>query len=531
MKIRVINFFVVTIVALFAFGAKAGVNVNNGNFYVANTDFFMQTSGLNIDIARTYNSRSSYIKGYFGIGWSSEIEGYIKVSDKKIEFFEGGGGNIVSFAPAKKGIWTNSLYGLQKITKSKNGNYTLTTAVGKILGFNKNGQMISMADVNGNKISLSYENGLISYLKDNFNNQVKFSWKKFGTNSRVVRIERDDLKATYSYSAIGNLTKAIGVDSVPYGYEYDEEHNLTKITYANGEYKKMTYNRSRDWITQFRDKTGLVTAYDYFSDSLDPENKFGTIVSRFQEGSKNRDFSKFWYEFRKRADGSKFNYRSVTSINNVVTETLFTECCGTPLVVSQWQDATKGVSKQKLDWTVAQASKTSTYFEYFGDGLLKKKTAPNGIVTALTYDKLHKKVATVQKGSRKISYGYDKKGNLKSAFDHAENRNLVLAYDLEGRITTVNESVKTGKVTAKRQVYFRYDGKGRPIEIKEKTKAGQGVIRMKYAANGEVIGVYNSKGREIASEKDMETARAVTNTFQNLLEIVQPAGVTLGPEG
>ncbi len=511
--------------------ASAGVNVNNGNFYVANTDFFLQTSGLNIEIARTYNSRSSYVNGYFGIGWSSEIEGRLDVGAKKIDFYEGGGGNIVSFTKSKDGSWNNSLYGHQSISKNKNGNYYLTTAIGKIFGFNAQGQMISLADSNGNLISINYKDGLVSLLQDNFNNQVKFTWKKFGARPRIVRIERDALKVSYNYSPIGNLTKAVGVDAVPYNYEYDEEHNLTKITYANGDFKKMNYDKARDWITQFRDRTGMVTAYDYFADSLDPENKFGTIVSRSQEGSKNSEFSKFWYEFRKRADGSKFNYRSVTSINGVVTETLFTECCGTPLVVSQWPDKVKGISKQKLDWTVAQSNKTSTYFEYYGDGLLKKKTSANGTVTALTYDPKHKKVASVQKGSRKISYGYDVNGNLKTAYDHSENRNLALAYDKDGRITVVNESVKAGKAVASRQVFFRYDGNGRPIEIKEKTKKGEGVIQMKYAANGEVIGVYNAKGREIASEKDMETARAVTNTFQNLLEIVQPAGVTLGPEG
>jgi hypothetical protein len=54
---------------------------------------------------------------------------------------------------------------------------------------------------------------------------------------------------------------------------------------------------------------------------------------------------------------------------------------------------------------------------------------------------------------------------------------------------------------------------------------------MKYNARGEVEGVFNAQGRALASDADMETARKVATTFQNLLEIVQPAGVTLGPEG
>lgn len=513
--------------------AFAGVNVNNGNFYVANTDFFLSTSGINIEVTRTYNSRSSYVQGFFGVGWSSEIEGYLKVNGSNVDYYEGGGGNLVTFMPdAKtKDKWINSLYGLQTLSKTKTG-WVLESAAGKILSFTEAGKLASIGDKNGNVIHFVYKGNLIEQLRDNFNNQVKFTWKDFGGHPRVVRIERDNLKASYTYSPIGNLIKAVGVDAVPYVYDYDDEHNMTKITYADGEYKAMSYNKSRDWITKFRDRDGMVTTYDYFSDTLDPENKFGTIVSRFKEGSNERETSKFWYEFRKRADGSKFNYRSVTSVRGVVTETIFTECCGTPLVVSQWPDSGEADAARKLDWTVAKGNKTSSSFEYYPDGLLKKKIAPNGTVTALTYDEKHRKVATVQKGARKISYRYDVKGNLASALDHSENRNLTLSYDDRGRITVVQETVKTGATTAARSVFFRYDGGGRPIEIKEKSADGkEGIIRMKYNARGEVEGVFNAQGRALASEVDMEIARRVALTFQNLLEIVQPAGVTLGPEG
>lgn len=515
-----------------ALNAQAGVNVNNGNYYVANTDFFLPTSGINIEVTRTYNSRSSYLQGFFGVGWSSELEGYLKVTTKNIDYFEGGGGNIVNFIPASQDTWINSLYGLQTLRKTKEG-YRLESSSGKVLGFDASGKLARIADKNGNGIDIVYKSGLIDSLRDNWNNQVKFTWKDFNKVPRIVRIERDALKASYGYSPIGNLIKAVGVDGVPYVYDYDDKHNMVKITYANGEYKEMAYNQSRDWITKFRDRDGMTTSYDYFSDSLDPESKFGTIVTRFQEASKDREVSKFWYEFRKRADASKFNYRAVTSVRGVVTETIFTECCGTPLVVSQWPDAEKpSGAARNLEWTIAKGNKTSTSFDYYSDGLLKKKTAPNGIVTALVYDQKHKKVSSVQKGSRKISYSYDVKGNLATAFDHEESRNLKLAYDAQGRITTVIETVPNGKQSASRSVFFRYDGGGRPVEIKERSPGGaEGVIRMKYNASGDVEGVFNAQGSALASEADMETARKVNMTFQNLLEIVQPAGVTLGPEG
>ena len=83
-----------------------------------------------------------------------------------------------------------------------------------------------------------------------------------------------------------------------------------------------------------------------------------------------------------------------------------------------------------------------------------------------------------------------------------------------------------------KDVLFSYDKAGRPSVVKEvRPGGGGGMIKMTYNARGEVTGVLNSQGRSLASEKDLESAREVALTFQSLLEIVQPAGVTLTPEG
>src|SRR5687767_7406963 len=76
---------------------QAGVNVNNGNFYITYTDFIVYTPGLPIEVTRTYNSRSSFVPGKFGVGWSSEMDSYIKFENKDIVYFEGGGGNVLRF--------------------------------------------------------------------------------------------------------------------------------------------------------------------------------------------------------------------------------------------------------------------------------------------------------------------------------------------------------------------------------------------------------------------------------------------------
>ena len=84
----------------------------------------------------------------------------------------------------------------------------------------------------------------------------------------------------------------------------------------------------------------------------------------------------------------------------------------------------------------------------------------------------------------------------------------------------------------KRTVYFRYDPSGKPVEIKEKNGDGkEGTIRIAYDKIGAVSGIFNASGRAIASENEMAAASRMASTFENLIEIVQPAGVTLTPEG
>lgn len=530
--VRAFKLLSLTSVFLGTVSLHAGVNVNNGNFYIAYTDFLFTTPGLTIDVTRTYNSRSAYVRGAFGVGWSSEYEGYLKFQPKSVIFYEGGGGNMIEFKSAGKDTWTNGQFGNQQIKKLGKG-YLLSTVLGKELLFNDKGALQRIADKNKNFINLVYDRGMLVGLKDNFNNQVKISWGEFGKIPRITAIEKGELKARYQYDDKGNLVGASGTDALPYKYSYDNEHNLTKISYKDGSYKEMGYNKVKDWVTKFRDKDGTVTTYDYISDNLDPENKFGTVVSQKIAGGPKEE-SKFWYEFRRRADGSKYNYRSASWIQGNVTETVFTECCGTPLVISQWKGVAPKSGERVDAWTnpPSTAAQSRTQFEYYADGLLKKKISPDGTTTALTYDAKFKKVSSVQQGTRKITYTYDDRGNLAWAMDMAAKKRLDLSYDLKGRLNTVKETVSTAKTPAVRFVYFRYNADGKPIEIKEKSPDGkEGVLRISYGGDGLVAGIFGGSGREVASDSDVQTAQKVAATFQGLLDIVQPAGVSLSPEG
>lgn len=69
---------------------------------------------------------------------------------------------------------------------------------------------------------------------------------------------------------------------------------------------------------------------------------------------------------------------------------------------------------------------------------------------------------------------------------------------------------------AKKQINFKYNENSKPVEI---TDPKMGSISVAYTNSGEVKKVDSTGGRKIAL--------AVTSAFQNLLEIIRPAGVTL----
>lgn len=509
----------------------AGVNSNNGNFFISNIDFTLKTPGMNVQFTRTFNSRSNYIKGLHGVGWSSTWESYLRFQKKDVVYYEGGGGNVIRFSPDKKNLWSNKIYGQQTIKKVSK-RYVLKNSQGKFLVFDIQGKLVQLRDNNGNYIDVSYVKGAIALLKDNYKNQINISTKNIGGFFRITKIMGGGLIARYKYDQQGKLLEVVGADGVPYAYEYDEEYNMTKISYRDGTFKKMQYNKVRDWITSLTDRDGTKTDYEYFSDKLDPENKFGTVIKRMIAGAKQLETTKFWYDFRKRPDGTKYNYRAVSSIRGLVSETIYTECCGTPLVISQWIEPEEVKSSTKsLEWLNYAGTKRTTRFEYYDDGLLKKKILASGEITEIAYDKKFRKIASVRRAGTYISYNYDKLGNLATAVDSLANRKLFVDYDGQGRINLISQKPLKGK-GINRSVLFRYNPKGQPIEIKEKIgKRSSGNIYLKYASTGQVLGIVDKKGKAFTKRKDLEMARRVASTFQNLLQIVQPTGVSLAPEG
>jgi YD repeat-containing protein len=157
--------------------------------------------------------------------------------------------------------------------------------------------------------------------------------------------------------------------------------------------------------------------------------------------------------------------------------------------------------------------RATTEFTYDSQGRVLRKEGANE-VTDLTYDQASGKVARVikrQKGTDVVvsdsRFLYDGRGNLVQAQD-AQGAVVRLTYDSAGRIQKLFSSGS--------EVAFRYNEKNRPVEIRV---SGRGSILIEYTNSGEIKKVESSGGRQAALQ--------VTQVFQQLLDIIRPAGVTL----
>lgn len=536
--------------------AMGQVSLKNGNFFVGYTDLAF-SGGLEPKIERTYSSKSSH-NGYFGFGWGSELETFLAVGpDGAVVIHENGGGAHNRFVPpnitavdvesaiakiiaakkksgaglsaelersekaklkadptyrdeewfrlARSGLVTSNevpvgvvfksnRFGFQTVTRTKEG-FVRRFDNGKVETYNPYGKLTRLSDKNQNFVNLSYDQkGSLVSLQDNLNRRMRFTFSKEG---KIVKVEGEAGKsASYQYKGSDLVYSKDSEGNVfEYRYSGNGRHNLTEIKYGDNTKTEVTYHdvNKGETVATVKDRDGSQTVYSYGGDSISGDSYFTGVVVKNAEG-KEVSRGKYEYYEKVKADGDRYTYKVATDVDGEKIETVYNECCGLPLVIAK------------------NGEKTS--FEYDKLGHVTKKISPRE-VTELSYNNEIGKVSKVVKypktGNQKpewAQYAYDRSGNLVSA-KNSDGKSVKLVYDFTGRIKALIDQNK-------RQLQFAYNEANRPVEIKD---PAIGKINVQYTNSGEVKKVDSTGGRKIAMQ--------VTSAFQNLLEIIKPAGVTL----
>lgn len=537
-------FILIATVFLFASPAHSLVDLKSANFADAWVDLAIQGTGYDLKVQRGYNSRTLF-NGMFGFGWCSDFETALDVTPEgNLKLTECGAGMEVSYispnfsekdidktvkqimekaraenpsAPAgyftelDKRLKTDlaarseyaAKYGITRgipdktkyiangveadVIEKQGNNFVRTVADGGSQRFKLNGKLEKVFDRNGNYLTFTYDGKFLRDITDNNGRKLSFNYYE---NGKVKTITGPGgIKAEYKFKNLNDLVYAKAPSGNIYTYEYDELHNMTKIIYPDKRTKQMGYNKNKDWITSFKDIDACLESYDYQQSADDPKNHFFATVQK-KCGAKVVVKAKyeFWYVLKSDRT-EKYLKRSRTQENDQVTDIAYNET-GKPLHSNKNGKVTK--------------------YEYYDNGLLKKKVTPDGIVTLFKYDNPFKKVSHVERAGKSSDFVYDTKGNLIKA-NNSDGQKINITYDVKGRMLSIEDQ-------ARRKVNLKYDerfGKASVIE-----REGVGSISIVYNSKGDIQKVMPGNG-------GATVATQVASTFYNLLDLIQPSGVNL----
>lgn len=524
--------------------ALGGVNLKNGNFYITYTDIVVPGGDHDLEVTRTYNSKSTD-NGWFGFGWGSLYETKLMVSaDGSVFVMENGSGAKTRFVPketvnvesasmkiveamkkkepmsdvaqqalvkrlnndaevrqyySKKYEIETSLpegtvlysndRGIQTIVKEKSG-YKRSNSDGKTDYFDNDGKLVKITDKNGYTILFEYKGTQLYAIKDTQAKQILLEWYPDGKIKSASYA--GDKKTSYSYDPKGNLAQSTDISGNVYKYDYDSNHNLTQISYVDTTKMMIKYDKS-SFATEVVERNGEVTKYKYENNPKNPDMHYWTTVSKKPaEGPETS--SRYEYEIKSKPDGQQYTYRIATDVDGIKTETIYSECCSLPLKITRGKDVTT--------------------FEYNAKGLLTKKTSTRGEYVELAYDDKINKITKVVNNEGWTTFQYDKLGNLSQAVN-SSGKSVLLLYDRMGKITKMIDQEKND-TKSRRTLSFKYNSLGKPVEIEMENV---GIINVAYDNYGEIKKVESKAGAKMALQ--------VTQAFQSLLSIVKPAGVNL----
>lgn len=579
--------FVVAL-SLFAPVAQAMVAIGNGNYFIGFIDMEHDAplNTFQLKIQRTYNSRSQF-DGVFGYGWGSDYEAFLLPSaDGSVVIQESGGGDKTRFSPKdfskaeleklvdrlldanskqtkstasrgqlrekllsdanerdemsrSLGIFPELPVGTKLYSTQRGDKQTMTVIKGGYVREYADGKQelfnvkVDVADQGVDPARRRVLKGVykVSKLVDPVKKaQVFYEYDKQGNlttitdkKSQTIRVRYNSSgkvadvtdsrgnKASFEYCDTGgsayNSTKKCGKGDLvksqdttgsAYTYQYDSLHNLIRIGYPDGSAEEIAYWPSTNseglgGVKQVKTQNGVIVNYSYWQDPKDKDGHYRTDVKTTYTSGKSSDTSYEYFE-KRRADGSRYRYKLISMVDGDKTETIYNECCGQPLQIVSPSGTTK--------------------FEYYaGTGLPREKDTPQETIQWVYHPKFHGKITKVtvsdklSKTVKSSEFQYeDKAGQLVKART-SDGKGIALFYDDRGRIATMVDQDK-------RKITFKYSTNSKPSEI---TQDGVGSIQVSYDKAGNIKDVKSQGGRQIAI--------SVAAAFQNLLEIIKPAGI------
>lgn len=457
---------------------RAYVNVANGNLVLQDQDDYLAATGVNLALARTYNSQGGGNDG-LGAQWKLGVaKQIVDVTATTLTRIDGDGtAQLYTLDGSGAYVSTDGSGAYQTIRQTADGwiwcgdhkdQHGLTEV------YDSNGRIASVNDENGVRLRYQYDaSGHVQQIVDASGDITHFDFDAAGNlaqiRTRTADATSDFVRVSYGYDASHrlvtttvDLTPADNTDARSYTttYGYDGTSNrIATLTQSDGTSLSFTYvavgaTYKVSQMTALVDGKLRITKYDYFS-------SWAVVTDPLQNKTM------FTY------DGAG----QLTKVSELVTG-------GNPTVTSYAYDTSGNVTQ------VTGPSGQVTTAEYDADGnqtkitdavgnvtvrqfdpannLLLNETVQNDAAgatpqtTLYAYDAAHRARFVVSPEGRVTEYRYNNEGQRTNAIQYTLSR-----YDMRAATsaTTVDEATMAAWVgTAKRasviQTVYSYDARG-----------------------------------------------------------------------
>ncbi len=436
------------------------------------TDFYLYGVGYDLEIKRHYNSKNKVISDV-GLGWSLgisstvELKGSVvtvKLPDDSFEYF----------TKNEFGIWSNIRGGTEQYKLNedyKTGIFSLTLPDKKCYKYNKQGNLSTIKDINGNTTVFSYifETSKLEKIVNTSGLTLHFEYK----DNKIAKI-MDNIGRTVEYVYNGDFlvqTKSVigGITS----FTYDGQGYLNSIKDAKGFiYLENKFDSLGRVIWQKFDTKEVFVEYD---DRL-KKNTFDFVSENRKEiYYYNEDLLVTRFEH---SDGSfeEYGYDQWGNKNSI-------------------RDKNGNIIKMEYD--------------VFSN--LLNKEYPNGNKEVFIYDDNNNLIKEVKSNGQIILRTYDSFGNLISKSEEVDNNDFATTnyeYDSKGRIIG-----EINAINLKIEIQYNNDFVKKPTSVK-------------LPDNTLILFEYDSIGRRISQQIDKAKFEYSYSSGDKVTKIIDPLGNT-----
>ena len=472
---------------LVAPSASAAVEVDprTGNALIEFTDLSIEGALPHFQLVRSYNSKSVY-DGYWGVGWSSNLETRLRVLPEGVAVVhENGGGALTRYhmikpdpgalnrmieqmcveylktgtAAGPAGIdayrqrltsdagfrerewmsWSDRVKatdsfaaGTQLVSAKFGYEYLTRTPTGWVRNrsddiqenFDLSGKLVSLEDRHHNTLEIQYS--LSGHPLSMLNNLGRKLTLIFSPDGHVDSVHTDaGISVSYHYDINHDLIGAVPSNAKGSYYSYDgsSRHLLTRIENADGKVESLTYyGLDKNENVQSHLDTLGRTAHYDYSAPSDLK-KWASYVLKSPEGNALVS-RKTEYVYQTNSAGERWLLRQVDLVDGTRAMTEYNECCVNPV----------HYNSDVLD----------IKFEYDSRGRLIRKYSGNRRYEQAYDSKTQKlvRVLEVDTGEGKdrivqdIRYRYDEKGDL-AEVRSGDGEDFRLVFDSSGRLRTL----------------------------------------------------------------------------------------------